>query len=411
MENKLDWVVAGAIGILAGAAFLRAHLGLGVYVYVLPVLVLMGTAGIRVTVYRQRIPRIVALYAATWAVLVGWLLLSSLWSQPGIDAQGEAFLLTGILVTTLSALFSLTPSTLSKLVVVFIAVSAMVAGFVVIGYAQAGSLRGYGAIVAENYLVTARVLGLGTVAASLLLFVRRERPLYLWFLAFGLLVALAGALARGALLSTLGILLLSGLFLSTRMTVRRQTVWTWLASRLKKISLGLGVFALISAVVIAALQVERTAQRLRRMLSGTELQTGGRGSLWMTSIENIIDAPVFGYGLGSSGIMAGGHEEYYPHNLLLQVWLEGGVVALVLLLALIVFPFALALWRLAQGRLASSNRWIIYLGLFLFLVLEYSKSIDFYSGRLLAVLGIVAVWAVWLYAQPESVGSPSRRIL
>lgn len=91
--------------------------------------------------------------------------------------------------------------------------------------------------------------------------------------------------------------------------------------------------------------------------------------------------------------MAGAYEGYYPHNLFLQAWLDGGIVAFLLLFGLVLFPFLLALWHLFAGHL-QSNAWIPGLGLFLFLVLEYSKSINFYSGRLLFVMGIVAVWGV-----------------
>jgi hypothetical protein len=79
--------------------------------------------------------------------------------------------------------------------------------------------------------------------------------------------------------------------------------------------------------------------------------------------------------------------------LFLQAWLDGGVVAVLLLFGLVLFPFALVVWHLSAGRL-QSNAWIPGLGLFLFLVLEYSKSINFYAARLLLVLGIAAVWGI-----------------
>jgi O-antigen ligase len=293
----------------------------------------------------------------------------------------------------LATLISLTPEALRKIPTALYIVGAGVAVMVFVRYARAGSLRGYGDVLSQ-YLVVARVLGLGTVAASLQLLTARKRPAYLWILAILLLGALAMSLGRGALLSTLGIIFLTGVFLSTQMATRRETIWVWLGSRLKKISLSLGVFTLIGFAIFLAFQVERTAHRLRRMFSGNELRAGGRGELWVTSIENITAAPVFGYGLGSSGVMAGAHEGYYPHNLFLQVWLDGGVIAFLMLFGVVAFPFLLALWYLMNGRFRSRT-WVLYLGLFLFLVLEYSKSINFYAGRLLLVISIVAVWAVY----------------
>jgi O-antigen ligase len=317
-----------------------------------------------------------------------------MWKIQSVGSKQETILLLAMLVTLLGATLSLTNQVLPKLTTALYIVGLGAALFIFSRYAMVGSLRGYGDILLANYLVVARVLGLGAVGASLLLFVSTDRPKYIGAISLVLLVALAMALARGALLSTLGILMLAGLYLSMQLSVQRESIWTWLSSRLKKASIGLGVFGLIGLVVFIALQIERTAHRLQRMFSGEELEAGGRGALWFTSMENIAEAPVFGYGLGSSGIMAGAHEGYYPHNLFLQVWLDGGVGAFLLLFGLVAFPFLLALWYLARGRL-QSNEWIIYVGLFLFLTLEYAKSINFYSGRLLAVLGLVAVWGVW----------------
>jgi O-antigen ligase len=397
MQKTLDWSVAVAIALLGGLSVVRAYLSISVLIYAIPIAALGAIGVVRMTKYRHRIPRVVSLYVGVWALLIVELLISSLWSMKGVGSKQEVILLLGMLASLLVAAVSLTPQAIRKLIPAFCIVGVAVAMFIFTRYAMIGSLRGYGDVLMSSYLVIARVLGLGTVATSLFLFTSRERPAYLWLAAPVLLVALALALARGALLSTLGILLLTGLFLATRMSVRRKTIWTWVSSRLKKAAIGFSVFGLIGVVVFVALQVERTARRLRRMISGQELEAGGRGALWFTSMENITKAPIFGYGLGSSGLMAGAHEGHYPHNLFLQVWLDGGVFAFLLLFALIAFPFLLALWYLIRRRLPA-NEWIVYLGLFLFLVLEYSKSIDFYSGRLLVVLSVVAVLGVWTAA-------------
>jgi O-antigen ligase len=393
MKGALDWVVAYSIAILGGLFVVRAFLGVGIFVYGIPTAILAGVGAIRITKYKQRIPRPVSFYFGGWVLFIGWLLLSTLWKIRGIGSQQEFILLIVMLGVGLAVLLSLSWRAVQRLVPALYVIGFSVAVFVLVRYAQAGSLRGYGNVLGDQYLVVARILGLGTVAASLRLLTSEKRPMYLWIIALTTLVALAMSLARGALLSTLGILLLVGLFLSIRMETRRENIWVWLWSRMKKVALGAGVFVLIGGLVAVALQVERTARRLRRMFYGNELGAGGRGALWFTSLENITQAPILGYGLGSSGVMAGAYEGYYPHNLLLQAWLDGGVVAFLLLFSLVLFPFLFSFWHLFAGRL-QSNSWIPSLGLFLFLVLEYSKSINFYSGRLLLVMSIVAVWGV-----------------
>lgn len=393
MKEGLDWIVAYSMALLAGLFVVRSFVDVGVFVYGIPAVTLAGVGALRVTKYKQQIPRPVSFYFGGWVLLIGWLLLSTLWKSRGIGTLQESILLSVMLGVGLAAFFALSPRAVQRLVPAFYVVGLCVAIFVFVRYVQAGSLRGYGAVLNKKYLVVGRILGLGTVAASLQLLTSKKRPTYLWFIALTTLVALALSLARGPLVWTLGILLLAALFLSTRMDIRRESIWTWLGSRMKKAALGTGVFVLIGGIVGVALQVERTARRLQRLVSGNELEAGGRGALWATSLENITQAPILGYGLGSSGVMAGAYEGYYPHNLFLQVWLDGGVVAVLLLLGLVLFPFLFAVWHLSAGQLRS-NAWIPGLGLFLFLVLEYSKSINFYAGRLLLVLGIVAVWGV-----------------
>jgi O-antigen ligase len=393
MKEALDWIVAYSIALLAGLLVVRSFVEVGVFVYGVPALTLAGVGVLRVTKYTQRIPRPVSFYFGGWVLFIGWLLLSTLWKPRGIGTMQESILLSVMLGVGGAAFFALSSRAVERLIPAFYVVGLCVALFVFIRYAQAGSLRGYGAVLNKKYLVVGRVLGLGTVAASLQLLTSRERPTYLWLIALTTLVGLALSLARGPLLWTLGILLLAGLFLSAQMRTRRESVWAWLGSRMKKAALGTGVFVLIGGIIGVALQVERTARRLRRLVSGNELEAGGRGALWITSLENIAQAPISGYGLGSSGVMAGAYEGYYPHNLFLQAWLDGGVVAFLLLFGLVLFPFVLVVWHLSAGQLRS-NAWIPGLGLFLFLVLEYSKSINFYAARLLLVMGIVAVWGI-----------------
>jgi O-antigen ligase len=373
---------------------LRAFVGAGLYVYAIPVAVLAAIGMWRLmSPEKHRIPRVVTFYVSLWLLFICWLLASSLWRIRGIGIYSESILLVGMMGVAVLAVFALNPGAIKKTVPAFYVVGFAVAVFVFGSYLQAGSLRGYGSVLAESYLVAARVLGLGAVAASLRLMTRGRWSTPLALTAGILITALGFSLARGALLSGLGILLLTAIFLALRLPTHRETIWTWLRSRIKKISLGFGVITVIGLAIVAALQVERNAVRLRRMFSGNELEAGGRGALWSTSLENITESPILGYGLGSSGVMAGAHEGHYPHNLFLQVWLDGGIIAFLLLAILLVFPFGLAAWHLRRSGLGSST-WLEFLGLFTFLILEYSKSTDFYTARLLVIIGTMTVWAI-----------------
>ncbi|MCS3938737.1 O-antigen ligase [Salinibacter ruber] len=403
MRSILDWVVAYAVVSFAALLVLRAYVSVGVLAYAIPLAVLVISAGVRLMKGGHSIPRPVRFYVAGWAVFVGWLMMSSLWRIQGIDIKQEVILLGGMLAVAVAALLSLSSRAVKRITPAFWVVSLPVAVFIFVQYARIGSLRGYGEVLGGYYLVPARVLGLGAVSSGLSLLTSRRRSLFLWIAFPILLVALAMSLARGALISTLGILLLAAVFLSVRLPTSRRTIWTWIASRLKKLSLGFVIIATVGLTVFLAFQVERTAVRLRRMFFsfGQELESGGRGALWETALENIMEAPLTGFGLGSSGLMAGAHEAYYPHNLFLQAWLDGGLIAFLLLFALIAFPFLLCMWYLVKGEIRSTL-WVPQLGLFSFLVLEYLKSTNFYTGRLLIVVGVVAVWAVCSFGRTST---------
>lgn len=53
---------------------------------------------------------------------------------------------------------------------------------------------------------------------------------------------------------------------------------------------------------------------------------GGRLDIWQLAWEHVFDKPLFGVGVNGFRFIPGA--DYHPHNFVLQLWLEGGIVSL-----------------------------------------------------------------------------------
>jgi len=109
----------------------------------------------------------------------------------------------------------------------------------------------------------------------------------------------------------------------------------------------MGFVALSIAEYFNSHLVERTLERLSllvQFLSGKveDFSSKERIERWIFVFSNLNDIiPIlFGYGLGSFGIMYLGEDiREYPHNIILEVWFETGLVGLFIFLAFLLVVF------------------------------------------------------------------------
>jgi len=112
----------------------------------------------------------------------------------------------------------------------------------------------------------------------------------------------------------------------------------------------------------------------------------GRIDHFVFAIDNILDSTrslFLGYGLGSYNLLLNGTEgRAYPHNIILEIWLETGLIGL--------FLFSVFLISLFRKRISSNP--FIWFGIYLFL--NAMKSSSLVDLRLFfAVLALFAVFS------------------
>jgi O-antigen ligase len=197
---------------------------------------------------------------------------------------------------------------------------------------------------------------------------------FLWgIIALVLFLGVVAGLSRGALLFSAIIALVLLCFYWPKQGGRQSTK---LKTRLFIICGGaVGMFLFLPG---------RTLGRLERLFFGQELVAGRRGSLWSNAFEFITEAPIIGHGLGH-----GGGAVMYPHNLFLQVGMDGGIIAMLSLSLVIAFPILVFMVSKYNKAIQYQPLAWGFLAVYLMLILEYSKSGDFYKARSLFIFGAV----------------------
>jgi len=381
-SKNIDLIAGFLLALLLAMPIIRTYLEMvPATVLLLPIIGLLMVAVLRQCsnkVFLFNINTIV--FFTISALLIIFLMLSIFWRKYDFSLVQDILNLVLILILLVSIALSFNKvSSIYFLdwVIVFAAIATILLFY---QYIQVGNIRGYGI---TGYLQTARLIGVGSliVFCRLLFNKQANTKLYLTLSIF-LFIGLAFSLARGALFSVMLLAIVILLYYFHLDNKRSFSIFQWFKNKSSRIfSLGF-----IAIIIFAAFQVERTASRLNRLLTGGEL-TGPRAELWGNSVKGILESPYIGYGLGSSGVISG---SAYPHNLFLQVMIDGGIVATILLLLACIIPYVRTMQLLSTNSL-KSYIWLPFLACYTFLLFEFSKSGNFYAARDMFAFGIVSV--------------------
>jgi len=272
------------------------------------------------------------------------------------------------------------------------------AAYVLFSYAI-GSTRGYDVAFYDFYLTVAQVIGIGTVAVTLYMLFSEERAWWQYLAAAVLWVGLTAAQARGAVLFGVVICASAAIYVLFTSALTRESVWGYLRDISGRIAKAVGMLAVGGGLIYVAVTIERIRRRLQEVLGGGTSSIAQRLEYWRSAWESITQSPVLGYGLGANGQLSGATEGLYPHNIIFQLWLDGGILAVILAGLTLSVPFA-ALYHYRKRVRPIS---VALVGMFAFLLLDHTKSYDFYTARLPFIMGSLAVASIHLFRGDGSV--------
>ncbi|MGB9862608.1 MAG: O-antigen ligase family protein [Candidatus Saccharicenans sp.] len=246
-------------------------------------------------------------------------------------------------------------------------------------YPGIGEIR-FVTALGSNYIALARAGGLGLLAIiSFLLPKERSilKKLFLWVMAGLQLFSALSAGARGPVLN-LFLSLLVLLALSTRFLPRLK---------LDLLAWRIGVIALIIAIVIIILGQNLFSTltiRMRILMTVLGDSAISRLDLYREAIRLWTNSPIWGGGPGHLGIAVQGEDvRLYPHNIVLELGAETGLIGVLLFGSAICIAFStgFAGLRSSAGDARLTARYLLIAGLFTLLNAMVSGDIN--DNRLL----------------------------
>ncbi|MDJ1433108.1 O-antigen ligase family protein [Halostagnicola sp. A-GB9-2] len=253
-----------------------------------------------------------------------------------------------------------------------------------------------------NYLITGRVIGLGLILTVSYLIFSRENPSISVASLFVSVVtgyALLVSGARGPMVLVFGavvLLVVTGVVTGSLPNNRPALVGYAIA------------VSLIGAALTTIAQELRGMRRILQLVEGPGSSLGTRFDYWTATIEAFgRDMWFFGEGLGSWPVHVYYYadDQYYPHNILLEVIFELGTIGFVIFVALVLYAVA---HTIQEWVTYNHPTQIVLVVLLIYMLGNAMISGDLNENRyLFAILGVMA----YSFRSPLTEGRRSASIL
>jgi O-antigen ligase len=339
--------------------------------------------------------------------LVVWFLVGTTWSPSRIYGPNKVFLMATLELWAVIAgalIIAPNPERVRRLFTMLLVLSVLVGVDAVLAYGQAGGDVQQLQIESGSYLTIGRICGLGALVA-IVAWLSSAGRVTRWlclglFFALGFTLVIGGG--RGPLLST-ALPLLFVAVVGIRLTTRRILYSRTLLSVLVLVPTLVAGLALYGAVTDYRLG---TIDRLQGLLSGKNMG-GNRPTYYFEEAPKAFsEAPLLGHGAGAWAFLVGRSDvPRYPHNLFVELLVEGGLVALGLFLALLGAAFR----PVSLERLRRDPQALCVMLLFLNTFLNAMVSGDLPGNRAMFMLiGLLALFAVRPFGEVTPAGAPTQ---
>lgn len=322
--------------------------------------------------------RPIGLVAAPLYAWIAWLALSSLWSPSG-EVGGyvtDLILLTVGFMLTVHAARTVPPGGLDLVWPMF-----LVAGVIYLGLALASGTTAQGRLTVPGGgpNVFVRVMVIASIAA-IVIAIQRRATWPLW-LVLPLAVGAVMSGSRGGLLGGLLVAILAGIPLFLRLKG---------AARVLTILFGTGLAFLGWAFFRQAGPVVAVTEFVRNRFIEETLVEGyasGRDVISLEALRIFSEHQAAGAGLGAwDALQMTGVEFAHPHNLFLSSGVDGGMVAVAILLVALVVPIGVVL----SSRCLNVGAWAsLAVALAVFVSAMFSGY--YYDSR---IIWFFLIWAV-----------------
>lgn len=340
--------------------------------------------------FRLRRESVLPVWLAVMFVI--YVVASLAWTPGSVYAEQKAFYIATLTLWPLIAcalVIAHDRRRLHRFLVSLVVFSGWIAWESTLEFLGSGG-RGFVNPLGGNYLGPGRVIGLGLliVLAYILFFARNFKKIGAVALAGWFLVVLFAMGGRGPLLATIvaafvPLAVSFRLSASGRMTARRYVV-----PLLVLIAAGAAILVLLYGTGTVTV----TARRLRTLIVQDDVNRSAlrRVELYGDAIDSWTGKPFLGHGIGAFPLLQGsGDARLYPHNLILEILVELGLVGFGLFTVLVF----VALKSLGTLRAIRHDPWrLIVLMLFVNTILNSMVSGDIPDNRVVfGVLGLMAL--------------------
>jgi O-antigen ligase len=229
-------------------------------------------------------------------------------------------------------------------------------------------------LIGVNYLLYSRVLGAGVLASVLFAVssnTRRETLMYAG-VAATLVAAMLLTGGRGPLIAAA--VASAGIVVFKHFQVGWSVGW-----RSAVAGVGISIFGL---VVLATIIGARTAERFVGLLTLQDESASTRLDLYWIAIESWVSEPLLGHGIGSYSIVGEtGRHPYWPHNIVLEIGAEAGLVGV----ALFAIPLIVSLRQFVKYQHEMSPSGLLAIAFVGYMFINASLTGDVPGNRALFV--------------------------